>query len=626
MNEREHDEITRFLTMVGKGSLFEYLELEDNASDGQVEQAIKTRRGWAQGQQANPKYRSEALWVIKNQRLLRAAMIEHRADYLSRVSDRDVERKLEVLALFVRGTLASGTLTPAGEQAIFDQGRNLELPETRIRALIDELAAESKLDENEAEPFVDHYEALEIPPTASAEQIENAYRKKYRWARTLSDTRRAQGIYGALDAALRDLRDPLRRAEYDAEYRRVKGGSPAEPGAAAYLPPPIDDPVSHFSAAPPPTHPSRSAPPRRDRREITEPPGTAPPVKATPPSLTPGAPPPRDVPRPPEQLVGRSTLGLDAPSEPNLAKLVLSTPAQVGVLVGKRPESVAIRLRQEGEGRVTARVLADRDWVTVEPGRIGADQVEVVIRATIHPERMNRSRGSSVVTIVPSQGPRISVTLDVDQQKSGPPIGLIVGGLALVVAAAGGGAAWYMNQEPPIPPGVIRVEPDPPTAIVWAGDRLLGEGAVDVPTELVEAGPVTLKVELDGFKDWKRTVEAPPGESVLVQPNLPLAEPLTFAPARGLEGTVLSDGAGGRTIARYPSLFSACAAPGTSVSVRVYVAFGGDVKGVEFVEPEDPPKEAVSCIVRGLSALTIPTPTVPTDYFYFDHIFEPPPQ
>jgi hypothetical protein len=80
MDRRDFDQIEKFLGTVGKPSLFEYYAVDPEADVPAVEEALKKKRGWAQGQQGNPKFRAEALWVIKNMALVRRALVDERHD------------------------------------------------------------------------------------------------------------------------------------------------------------------------------------------------------------------------------------------------------------------------------------------------------------------------------------------------------------------------------------------------------------------------------------------------------------------------------------------------------------------------------------------------------------------
>lgn len=698
MNERDFDEISRFLTMVGKATLFEYLELGTDASEGEVDQAIKARRAWAQGQQANPKYRGEALWIIKNVRAMRDALVDHKDQYLERVQSRDQEKNLEVLTLFIRGTLASGSLTPAGEAAILAQGRKLGLPDLivqqRIRALAAEHGVAAGAAPSAAEALPDHYAVLGLSPAATDEEIELAYRARYRWARSLADTRRSREEYARLDAALRDLKDPARRAAYD----QVRGGRPATPRPATppdegvgYLPPPADDPLTHPSTGLEPSNYSASlgsggprlAPARQDRAELTEPPGTPPPVRpdradgaplfglsappgtplpvapepvrpsavppevrmrtappgtrAVPPPATPrrepvprveaeparpgSAPGGEHVPRP-DQVTGK-TLSL-APARES-TRLELASPATVSLRVGRSGEQARILLRQVGEGAVTGRVLADRDWVTVDPARLDPGKTQHTITARVHAERMPRQRGSSVVTIVPSHGPRLSVTIEAERRRGPSPA--VLGGalLALLLLGLLGVMGWSRlhgaTREPEALARALVVRPDPPTAMVFVDDKLIGPGEQRLEGSALGQGPVRVKVTLGGFDDFEQGVMLVPGEPQVVDARLELREPLAFRPSATLQGVALPRAQVTDQLAGVQGMVDRCfvdqAGAPDALRLRAYVGFSGQVEGVSPQPEEGQDPAFLLCVQRALRAMSFVLGE-PADYYYFD--------
>lgn len=683
MNERDFDEITRFLTMVGKASLFEYLSLSTTASEGEVDRAIKERRTWAQGQQANPKYRGEALWVIKNQRAMREAMVEHRLEYLGNLQSRDQEKNLEVLALFIRGTLASGRLTRTGEQAILAQAQKLGIPEGAARARIQAVAAEqgAGASAEDADDFIDHYATLGLNRDASAEEIEQAYRARYRWARTLADTHRSREEFGRLDAALRDLKDPSRRAAYDEVHRqRVLQAADSLGGAQGLLPPPpepgplpeagaFDDPPSQPSVrsaapgSPRASQPSeapgpRLSPPRKDPFELSEPPGTPPPIRAetvptrSAPPLTPLPEPPPvarprgatsggtsdrqrrtappgqpaplaepatetsgEVPRP-GQVTART---LDLNQQQEGTRLELKSPAVMAIKTGSRGTTARILLKQVGPGTVTGRVLADRDWVTVEPARLDTTRREHTLQVRIHADRLQRSRASSLVTIVPSHGPRVTVTLDVEKRSPALMVGLLV---LLLLLGVGAAARLLLGQAPaPSEPRVLLVRPNPSSAMVFVEDRLIGPGEQRVDLQDYPKGPLELKVELGGFGTYTESVVVNPGQVIERSPRLELTQSLNALPGNSEQGRPLESSQVNEQVRIHQALFDECFAlpnaPGPSQKLKAYVSFSGQVEGMSPVEPKEPDPAFFGCLARGMRAMQFVLKD-PADYYFFE--------
>jgi hypothetical protein len=146
--------------------------------------AIQKRRAWAQGQQANPKFRQEALWVIKNVRRSQAALIEHRDVYLDAVQGESREQGVEVLRVYLMGALATGVLSSRSEASVHEKGRELGLDEATISATINAMLTEHRARRaTDTEPgsgsdFVDHYAVLEVDSDADMATLERAYRER----------------------------------------------------------------------------------------------------------------------------------------------------------------------------------------------------------------------------------------------------------------------------------------------------------------------------------------------------------------------------------------------------------------------------------------------------------------
>ena len=227
MDPKALDDIHRFTASVDAVDLFAYIGVERDADKAAITHALQVRRSWAQGQQANPKFRQEALWLIKNIQLVKSALTSDQSLYVRDLDARDERAKLETLSMFIKGTLADGDLTVRGEEAIQVQGEALGLPEAVVIRRIGEILAERDAGTLTAPPPPsgpidlpdedDLYAILDAPVDSTPPQLEEAYRQRYRWARQLRDTEKSSRIYSLIDEAWRVLQDPERRAAYDQE-------------------------------------------------------------------------------------------------------------------------------------------------------------------------------------------------------------------------------------------------------------------------------------------------------------------------------------------------------------------------------------------------------------------------
>ncbi|MCP4807942.1 MAG: hypothetical protein GY913_15725 [Proteobacteria bacterium] len=166
MKQLGFDDIAQLLSSVGRDSLFSYYGVRPDAPGPVLEQAISERRRWAQGMQSNPKYRGEAVWLIRNNSRLKDLLINNRAAYLGQLSDEKDEANLEFLSLFIRGTMFSGTFSPEAEEAIRRQAEQLgitdDVLEERIELLLSENGASRLAELRRAKK-----EPVAPPPTIS---------------------------------------------------------------------------------------------------------------------------------------------------------------------------------------------------------------------------------------------------------------------------------------------------------------------------------------------------------------------------------------------------------------------------------------------------------------------------
>ena len=152
MKALRFEAIDRFLNEVGRDTLYDYLELASGASDDELRQPLATRRRWAQAQQANPKFRAEAVWLIRNTGLLEQALLEEREAYTLHLDAGEDQKKLQLLSLFIRGTLFSGRFTKDAEEAIRRQAARIGISEQVLDARIEELLAQHGAVRAEDEP------------------------------------------------------------------------------------------------------------------------------------------------------------------------------------------------------------------------------------------------------------------------------------------------------------------------------------------------------------------------------------------------------------------------------------------------------------------------------------------
>ena len=623
MDPQQLETLNTFLSQVARDNLFQYLGLRLEATDDEARAAIKKRRSWAQGQQSNPKYRSEAIWVIKNISLIKQILLEERTTYVQQLRLEKHRSALRTLSVYILGAMAGGVLSNLAEKAIRERGVKLGLPETLINQQIERLLKdqnahregegegtpgdESGIEDSpvdlfdpETDPeepikpppepvanldrFVDHYAVLGVEPEASTEQIEGAYRNRYRQAGRLDSPSRARMLYTELDAAWHHLRDPLRRTKYDRLRRHVKQGG-------------------DFKSPPPDTD---FGDPYTSEAEdfITS-----------------------EAPRLPDGLAQRTYQ--PGSGQGRVPKLEIDGPEELRLSVGRSPKKITLTVRNTGNGSMSGRIHADRPWVSSSPARLAPLLKEQVIELTIDPGEMSRQRGQCRVTVSTRTGGNRSVMLQV--QRSGRILPYIIGGVTLVGAAVaivpfiGDAPSTNLSGQ-----GRLIVKIDPPVGEVYINDALINtQGALDTEAGFPLDTPFTVKIQADGFKEWFKTTTVASGKTVLLDAELELTDPMNFAPKNEWEEGGLNTGALQGEINEHSASFEHCfagsnlGAPGYTaiLDVQGYINQLGAVARVDFLDRNFDAPELDHCLRRQFRGLSLPLLNPRFDYATFTHTF-----
>ncbi len=685
LDERDLEQIDSFLVKVGKGSLFEYYKLGTTAPADRLDRAVRKRREWAQGQQSNPKYRDEALWLIKNNNLVRRTLIDGRQDYVAFLTTRVDNKSLETLTLFVKGTLAAGVLTPEGEAAIHQQGKALGLPQDKVEACIEELLAETGVarattpltgntlpegdpwadDFTDLAEFVDHYAILEVEPEASLEDIEKAHRTRYRWARSLSDKRKASDIYAQLDEAWRVLKDPDRRSAFDAIYRMrnpaagsgddlfedlISGTYEAvSPAAGSHKstsggpPPPPDLGADVAGSLGTTFQPAASKPP-------PEPPATRPEPPAARPEPRPALnfqasgvadhrprprPQQKSAPVPPPEV--KRTVGLGATRTRRRGpRLALPGPNTLDLAVGRKPTRTSFAVKNAGGGRMRGRVSSNKDWLEVSPERLDPDAEEQLIEVVVHPKLMPRNESVGLVTLTTDHGDRETVTFRVQRSRVSSSEAVLFVVLALLVVSVAHSLGWLPDlsrlgggdPDDGLAPASLRIEVDPRADAIFVDGRAVGSGEqVQIEGDLPLNKAFNVSVTLAGFEDVTERLTLAPGEVRALRVRLELSDPMDWEPDEDSERVALDESAIKGLLATRKEQLSGClnnarafgnSAP-ASLSAKLYATNIGRFQGLEVTAIDNLQKDPLPCLKRQLR--TVVLPLLEGDYGIYEATF-----
>jgi hypothetical protein len=603
MEPRELDELRRFLADKGAADLFEYLKLARDSSNDAAAKAIKERRAWAQARQSNAKYRQEALWLIKNVKLMRKVLLDERPGYLRELDDRDHARKADILRPFIQGAIAEGVLTSRAEAAILDQGAALGLDEDTTRRLLDEMVElygarrATHSIPTDAVPFVDHYAILGVPREAELSAVEQAYQARYQAARQGKDPRQAESQYARLDAAWATLKSPASRAAYDTIWEREVGAQQ-----------PSHSPTGAEDGAAPGAQLEAQATPFKLKNE----------PESRPTLSLQGGPPPA-----PSGLRAQRTLDIGESSAP----VRVSTGPHIIVEGGERRElevgtsvhEEKLVVRKVGSGRLKARAsCSPSEWSSVSPEVLSSSEAEQTLTLRIDPSKMTSSTGTVRLVVASGLNERRTVTFSVTRPRRLPWVGILVGGMlaAAATAAAVMLPGWLSPPEPPPPPtAVLDVSVDPPFGEVWVDGKLRSsEGGLRLAEGLTEARELSLLVRREGFTEWTSTVQVTPGQTTTVAASLELNDPMDFAPdEEKVEGEIDARETRSRVQARAGAL-ERCLLDHTrtpageryTVEIESLITPSGSIRGTRMTADPPPSKAMTSCLHRELRAIPLP--------------------
>jgi hypothetical protein len=408
MNVEDLEAAAEFCKHVGAPNLLVYLGLDERVDAAEVRGKLKSRRKFMQGMQGNPKYKREALLLIKHFQNLNDAVADV-TEYLADARRRSESEHLPIIEMTVRGVLAGGGLTPDQEDYLRRNALELGVSEQTFRELLVRLAKELSIPVKSAkdptpapppdrEPQVDLYTLLGISPNATEDDVRLAYQVRMAEIEKLGDTEKAQKLRKRTEIAQKVLSNEAARRHYDLTASRT--GPPSR--QREYGPTPAGaDPVQAAAD-------DRGGPPRGERpARIDQAAATAPPVRERwmdPTSL------------PPTKLAGNPRLE------------ILGEPVRP-LRVGFSMTVASITVRNGGDGEMGGAVVADVPWVAIDPKRLDPQAREQTVSIQIDPQDLPSNAASAVVTIQTDRGERARVVFEITR---GPPRSLIITFLVVI--------------------------------------------------------------------------------------------------------------------------------------------------------------------------------------------------
>lgn len=407
MTAEDLEVAAEFCKSVGAPNLLTYLGLDERADAAEVRNKLKSRRKFMQGMQGNPKYKREALLLIKHFQNLNDA-VGSVSEYLADARRRSESEHLPIIEMTVRGVLAGGGLTPDQEDYLRRNALELGVTDQTFRELLVRVAKElavpvkSPKDPTPApppsrEPPVDLYTLLGVPPNASDSEIQAGYQRRMAELDRL-DPAQAQVLRKRTEVAQKVLSNDAARRHYDLTASRT--GPPSR--------------QREFGPTPPGADPVQVPPAPRLRPDQA---ATAPPVRER--TLDPTS-------LPPTKLSSAPT------GTPRLE--ILGEPVRP-LRVGFSMAVASVVVRNGGDGEMGGTVVADVPWAAVDPKRLDPQAREQTVSLQVDPQDLPTNAATAVITIQTDLGERARVVFEITR---GPPRGLVIAflvGLVILLAA-----------------------------------------------------------------------------------------------------------------------------------------------------------------------------------------------
>ena len=379
MEPRDLENAAAFCKLVDTPDLLSYLGVDQGDPPSESRAKLKSRRRFMQGMQSNPKYKQQALFLIKHFASLDRVLSDPEA-YLLDVSRRAESQHLPVLELTVRSVLSAGAVAPTQVDYLRRNASELGVSAETFSEVLARIASEMGVglpDEGAPDPDVaptlpsDPYQALGIEVSANNAGIKTAF------AERLADL--GEAARPALEAARDLLLDPESRRQYD--FTAARTGPPAR-SRVATPDLPDRDPDPDTLATAPPVQPRASAP-------------------------------------------GGGHLE------------ILGDPVRV-LTLGDGISVATVTVRNGGVGEMGGLIVSDVPWMAVDPTRLDPTALEQTISVQVDRADVPDHATAGVITIRTQGGEQARVVFEIGRPAQLPwlAVAVAIGAVVLVLLLA----------------------------------------------------------------------------------------------------------------------------------------------------------------------------------------------
>ncbi len=550
MNPAELEVIEMFLASVSKVSLYTWLEASPDGTPEETDVLLKRKRMWAQGQQANPRHRDEAQFILKNYGLLQRVLVDEADEWRLFIHEALVARAIDTLLTIARSHVMAGELSENDEQAILDRARALDLDIDVVRWRLEEAlreigahreGADDRASEIPVVPPTDLYVRLDLSPDASESDIERAYLAKTGWAAGLSSAEQSALYLHAVEEAWETLSQPDRRAAYDETQRQLA----ATATEAAHR--------AHLLAA------------VRTRAQPALPSGT-----------------------------------------PNVRKLRPPVIAIEGVQVlrvqvADKPVRLEITVRNDGSGRMPGSVRSDADWLRVPSPQLDPHAGKQTITLEIATPDLPWGKNVARVLVDGDHGQQVALPVEVHRFPLARVVRntVFLGTWLIAMLLLTGGAIDYYKRSAP---GTIRLTVRPLADHVLVNGTDLGGGTNFDIAPKRSGQRMHIVVAASGFREHVEILTARQAEALEHDVALDLLEPMAWTPPAEPPLSEVPE-AWSQGLAAVAEQLSACAPAGGTFKGTAWVSAAGEVEQLDVTEADFEVGTVAPCLRRAYRSL-----------------------
>ena len=568
-----------FCQLVGHPHMLAYLGLDSTCSPEQAMEKLRARRRFMQGMQNNPKFKQEALFLIKNYSALLSTLNDPRLHVSIMEQHRQVQN-LPALESTIRNVLKSGQVTAEDKEFLHTNAIDLGVPNAIFQEVLARIATELGIHASQVDRGEDTsgfwsnnpYVVLDISADATPLEIEAANERRRKQARSLPRITLSNRALNQLAAAMETIQ------EGRATIQPVESPFPSD----------LRSPITANKGGDEPT-----APPTKIRMLDDD------------------------------DMVKRLVIPPKSKSS-NIQKSSVSNMEIIGdpsrhLYLRRRPVREIIEVRSRSGLPLYGAISTNVGWLHATPALLNGESSKAMINVRVNPNEMINPHEQGRVSIHPEDGSPIHVQFEVKQIRSWSLPLLIAAFVAAVFLSISAFYLFPTSLDSCANAGGLIIEVDPLASAIIVNGEKRGAGT-SATYRNPPIGETTISIVQSNFRPFQTTLQMEPGQIEKRMIILELDSPMDFAPTAEMEQTGLRD----IPFRAVPTaLLDSCLQRGNltkkdDTELRIFIGKNGKASGTRISGAGNENESVRRCLVR-LAATVSFAPLKQGDYAVLDY-------